>query len=190
MTRLQHGHTLVLPTTTGTGWVRMLVVTGVLVAVAFVMLRPFIPAMGSVAPLAVTVATGGAAVLTLVISDGLDVPQQVAGVAVLALGMPVALARRRPRGTSAWPERRVAPWVVLGVTVYVATLLLRALPTGADVKRLSETAVFVGAVGLSWLVVSDPGSPRMRAGQHILASVLGHLVLASATLVALAGVPR
>lgn len=183
-----HDHVLTFGVTTGTLWLQVLLVAAALTVAACALVRPFFAEQERIAREAVAWAAAVAGVLTLLLTDGLDLPQQFAALFLAGLGVPLFLARRtEPAATT--PLRvlhHLTPWVLLAAATGASIEFARAwLGTGSDrAGVLLNTGLVIAMVGLSWFAVWRPEPGRAKAFVNTVGWALASAVVAGTAHVA------
>lgn len=176
-----HDHVLRVGVSIGPTVLRVGLLAAVPVVVAFALLRGFLTEPDRRTLTAVLGAAGGAAVLVLLLSGGLDFSQRLVPVLLALLTVPLYVARSRdPRfATAVGLARRCAPLIFWPATALAFWLFTRALLAGAGPERtatLLYTGVVIALVALSWFAVSRTrrgvGTVSVRLGAAALALVL------------------
>ena len=175
-----HGHVLSVGVSIGPLVLRVALLLAVPVVAGFVLMRGFLTEPGRRELAAVIGFAGGAAVLELMLSDGLNLSERVVPVLLLLLAVPLYLALSRdPRFAPAVGRtRRLAPWIFWPAAVLAGAQFALAWFAGggsADTVTLLHTGVVLALVALAWFVVA---APRRTAGR--MAARLGAAVLAAA----------
>lgn len=187
-----HDHTISFGFTTGVDWLRLVVVSGILFVTAFTLVRPAIDAPSRPTKLAVTVTAGCVGLLLLLLSDRMDIPQQAVVAALAVSAVPVAVTRH-PEGPAPAPVTvaavRAAPALVMAAATGTGIELAMAVVDRAASAQHVDTGLLVGVTGLSWLVLCQPVRRLPAFATHVLAWVLGNLVLSGATVLAVTGIP-
>lgn len=187
----QHDHTITFGFTTGSDWVRTVVVCGALLVTASAFVRPFVPDAGRSARIAVTAVAGGVLLLLLLLADGLDMPQQAVAAVLAVAAVPLAVARHRTVTPIAARARGTAPWMVGAAgTLATVELVRMVLSAGdpAEAARLVHTSIVLGLLALSWLTVGHPRRPGRHLPTHVAGWLVGMVVLAGVTSVAVGGI--
>ncbi|MGA6166336.1 DUF6239 family natural product biosynthesis protein [Amycolatopsis magusensis] len=187
VTQGPHDHVITFGVTTGTLWLQVLLVAAALTVAACALVRPFFTEQERAAREAVAWAAAVAGVLTLLLTEGLDLPKQFAVLFLAGLGVPLFLARHPDHGTA--PLRvlhHLTPWVLLaaatGASVEFARAWLGAGPDRAGV--LLNTGLVIAMVGLSWFAVWRPAPGRARALVNGVGWALASVVVAGTAHVA------
>ena len=185
----QHDHTLVPASTTGPGWLWVLVLAGVVTVTAATLLRTVLPGGGRGVQPALAAAAFALGLLVLVLTPATVLPLPLVGAAVLltaaAVGCHLARARR-PTG----PLRLLAPPLALAAVAGTVAVPAAAWATGTtDLGPAVSSALFTGVVGLVWLALWEPRSRMPALLAHAAGWVLAPVVLGATTAVALAALP-
>jgi hypothetical protein len=183
-----HGPGLSFASTTGSAWLWVLVLAGMVTVTSTVLLAPVVPVPRH-ARLAAAAAAGGVVLLLLMLAPELDLPRPAVALLAATTGF-AAAAARYPRDAPgpAWVRAagRVAQLVVAAATAGAGVELARAWSGAATVPL--QTGLFLGLVGLSWLVVCRPRSRPVAVALHGAGWLLANAVLGAATVTALAAV--
>lgn len=177
-----HDHVLTVGVSIGPTVLRVALLVAVPVVVAFALLRGFLDEPDRRSLTAVLAATGGAAVLELLLSGGLSLSQRLVPLLLALLAVPIYLARSHdPRFAPAVDRaRRLAPLVFWPAAALAAGLFARAWLVGVETERtatLLHTGVVVALVALAWFAVA-----RTRNAAGTVSTRLGAAVLAMALL--------
>jgi hypothetical protein len=148
--------------------------------VAFAMMRGFLGPPEHRTAVGVWSAAAVVVVAELLLSGGLDMPQRVIPLVLLATGAPAyAIFSRDPRWAAIRGAlRSVAPWVCMAAITLAAVEFTRAwfTTTGETRMTLLHTGVQVAALAMSWFVISDPrgrlATVVLRAASAVLAMAL------------------
>lgn len=179
-----HEHDVRFGFVTGPGWLAMLLLVGVLVAVSAALLRPALGEPDATMRLVLTVTPAASVLVLLLLVDRLDVP---AGAVVLGLGAAVAavvvvVTVRWGHGGASGRVGALAPWVLGAATVAAGYELVRAWTgAGGEPGPPTHTALMIGLVGLSWLYLCDTRSRWAAFTVHVPAWLLGNAVTAATT---------
>ncbi|WP_133116373.1 DUF6239 family natural product biosynthesis protein [Amycolatopsis antarctica] len=182
-----HDHLVTFSVTTGSLWLRVLLVAGLLLVAAFALLRPFLTEQPRLAVELVTWAAAGAGLLGLLLTEGIDLPQQVALLLLIALAVPVTVTRaRQPRLLAVTRHvRGVAPWVLALALVASGVEFGRAWLGGTDAAPvLLHTGLVIALVGLSWFTICRPRTRLATISVQTLVWVLATAVVAGTAHVA------
>lgn len=190
----QHDHVITFATTTGSDWLWVVVLGGVLVTATGVVLRPVVADTLRPARLLASVAAMVVALIALLLAPGLVLPPRVTGLVVVATGAAVAAARHHVDApVPPWVRgvRTVAPAVVVTALVATAAALLAAWlsPPGADVGPLLFTGLLLGLAGLAW---TGPCVPRSRPASVVVHGggwLLAQAVSGATAVTAIAALP-
>ncbi|MBN6036965.1 DUF6239 family natural product biosynthesis protein [Amycolatopsis sp. 195334CR] len=188
VTQGPHDHVITFGVTTGTLWLQVLLVAAALTVAACALVRPFFAEQERVARVAVAWAAAVAGVLTLLLTDGLDLPRQFAVLFLAGLGVPLFLARHTEPPATA-PLRVVhhlTPWVLLAAATGASVEFARAwLGAGSDrAGVLLNTGLVIAMVGLSWFAVWRPAPGRAKALVNTVGWALASAVVAGTAHVA------
>ncbi|SFB25398.1 hypothetical protein SAMN05216266_10724 [Amycolatopsis marina] len=180
-----HDHLVTFSGTTGSLWLRVLLIGGALVVAAFVLLWPFLEQQSQRTVVIVTWIAAGTGLLDFLLAKGVDVPEQIALVLLVALAVPVTVSRAREPWLVSAATRiaRLAPWVVGTAAAAAATEFGRAWlgDRGQDgVAVLLHTGLAIALVGLSWSTICRPRSPRTLTAVRIVAWGLASTLVAAA----------
>jgi len=178
----EHGH-LELGFSVGSLALRVLLLAAVPVVAVFAVLRGFLGEPSRFTTVAVAVAAATAAAMELLLSGGLNLPEQVVPLLLAALVLPVYLALSRDErfATAVGFGRRFAPVVHAVVAVLAAVQFGLAWFARADVARtatLLHTGVLLGLVALVWFAIARPRGRVVTMGTRVGAAVLGMGLLA------------
>lgn len=191
-----HDHTITFPFTTGSDWLRVVLVAGAILVIAAAILRPFVSMPDRSVQLTVTGTAAGVALVLLLLADGLDMPDQVVVLSLVALTVPMAVTRHPPGSETpiAMQAHRVAPWLVTAAAIAAGVEFSRAWLVGggnpAETRALTYTSVLIGLIGMSWLVLCRTQSRRTTTATHVSAWGLANTVLAGLTSIAATGIPQ
>jgi hypothetical protein len=180
-----HGH-LDLGFSVGPLVLRLILLVAVPVVAAFAVLRGFLGEPSRRTTIAVAMAAATAAAMELLLSGGLNLPEQLIPLLLLALVLPVYLVMSRDERFAAAVGLglRLAPLVHAVLTVLAAVQFGLAWLGDAGRDRtatLLHTGVFLGLVALVWYAVARP--PRVSVvaiGMRAGAALLGVALLAGA----------
>lgn len=179
-----HGHVLEVDVSIGPLVLRMALLAVIPVVAGFALLRGFLPEPGRLALAAVVACAGGAVVLELMLSGGLNVPERVVPLLLALLAAPLYLALSRdPRFAPVVDRvRRGAPWVFWPMGVLAAGQFARAWLAGAteDTGTLLHTGVVFALVAMAWFVVARPLRPAAGVGVQLGAVALAMALIAGA----------
>lgn len=174
-----HGHVLTVGVSIGPTVLRMALLAAIPVVAVFALLRGFLAEPDGRTRTAVIAAAGGAVVLELLLSGGLDLSQRLVPLVLAMLVVPLYLVRSRdPRFAPAVDvARRFAPWVFWPVAVAAAGLFAQAWLVRAEPARTEtslHTGVVLALVALAWFTVARSGwSVRLGGGALALALMAG-----------------
>jgi hypothetical protein len=177
-----HGH-LELGFSVGPLALRVVLLAAVPVVAAFAVLRGFLGEPSRSATVAVAMSAATAAAMVLLLSGGLNLPEQVIPLLLGALVLPMYLVMSRDERFAAAVAlgRRLAP-LVFGVVAVLAVVQF-ALAALADAGRertavLLHTGVLLGLVALVWFAIALPRGRGVTVGLRVSAAVLGVGLLA------------
>lgn len=156
-----HDHVLSFGPGIGPLILRVVLLVAVLVVSSFAFLRGFLTEQGRVTTLAVIASAGGGAVMELLLSGGLNMPEQVVPLLLAGLALPMYLTLSTdPRFAPTVARlRRLAPWVfVLAGSLALAEFGL-AWFFSAPATSL-HTGVVFALLALAWYAIVRP--PRRR----------------------------
>lgn len=160
---------------------RVVLLAAVAAVSAFALLRGFLGEPTRFARVAVTVLASSAATMQLLVSGGLNLPDQVVPLLLAALAAPIYLVLSRDErfAPAVGFGRRAAPLVFAAVAVLALVQLALAWLTGAGDVRTSvvlHTGVLLGLVALVWFAVAAPrgrwASAALRVGAALLAMAM------------------
>lgn len=179
-----HEH-LDLGITVGPLFLRVALLAAVSVVAGFALLRGFLAEPGRFGTAAVVATAGGAALLELLLADGLSLPQQVVPLllAAVAGSLYLALSRDERFAPAVARARRLAPLVFWPVAALAAAQFGVALFGDPDPERtvfLLHTGVLAGLVALAWFAVARPRGRAVVAGLRIGASLMATALLGGA----------
>jgi hypothetical protein len=182
---LQPGHTHgSVGITIGPLALRVLLLVAVMVVAAFAMLRGFLGPPEHRTAVGVWSAAAVVVVAELLLSGGLDMPQRVVPLVLLATVAPAyAIFSRDPRWAAIRGAlRALAPWLCTAVITLAAVEFTRAWLTAAGGQRMTllHTGVQLAAVAISWFVISDPRKHLAALVLRAAAVVLAMLLVAGA----------
>jgi hypothetical protein len=171
-----HGHVLTIGVSIGPTVLRMALLAAIPVVAGFALLRGFLAEPDRRTRTAVIATAGGAVVLELLLSGGLDLSERLVPLMLALIVVPLYLVRSRdPRFAPAVDvARRCAPWIFWPAAAGAAALFARAWLADAGPERtetLLHTAVVVALVALAWCTVVRAGW-SLRLGGGALAMVL------------------
>jgi hypothetical protein len=179
-----HGH-LDLGFSIGSLVLRVILLAVVPVVAAFAVLRGFLGEPSRVTTIAVSMAAATAAAMELLLSGGLNLPDQVIPLLLAALALPMYLVMSRDKRFAAAVGlgRRLAPLVCAVVAALAAVQFGRAWLADVDRDRtatLLHTGVLLGLVALVWFAVARPRGRGITVGLRVGAALLGMALLAGA----------
>lgn len=162
---------------------RVVLLAAVAGVTAFALLRGFVGEPSRFTRVAVTVVASSAATMQLLVSGGLNLPEQVVPLLLAALAAPVYLVLSRDErfAPAVGFGRRVAPLVFAAVAVLAAVQLGLAWLTGAGDVRTAivlHTGVLLGLVALVWFAVAAPRGRRTTVALRVGAALLAMAMLA------------
>lgn len=174
-----HGHVLTVGVSIGPLVLRVALLAAIPVVAGFALLRGFLAEPDRRALAAVIGCAGGAAVLELLLSGGLNLSQRLVPVLLLLLAAPLYLVLSRdPRFARAVGlGRLVAPWVFWAVGALAVWQF--AVAWGGDVTAL-HTGVVFALVALAWFFVAAPRGAVSRVGVRVGAALLASALIAGA----------
>jgi hypothetical protein len=177
-----HGH-LELGFSVGALALRVLLLAAVPVVAVFAVLRGFLGEPSKFTTVAVAMAAAAAAALELLLSGGLNLPEQVIPLLLAGLVLPVYLALSKDErfAKAVAFGRRFAPAVVAVVAVLAVVQFGLAWFARADVARtaiLLHTGVLLALVALVWFAVARPRGRVVTMGTRVGAALLGVGLLA------------
>jgi hypothetical protein len=172
-----HDHLLTVGVSIGPLVLRVVLLAAIPAVAAFALLRGFLPEPGRWTLAVVVGVAGGAAVLELLLSGGLNLPQATVPLLLALLAAPLYLVlSREPRFAPAVGRaRRFAPWVFWPAGALAAVEFARAWFAGGPARTATflHTSVVLALVALAWFAVSTVRRPVvLRGGAGVLALVL------------------
>lgn len=176
-----HDHVLTIGVNIGPLVLRVALLAAIPVVAGFALMRGFLAEPDRRQLAAVVATAGGAAVLELMLSGGLNLPEQLVPLLLALLGAALYLVLSRdPRFVSAVARtRRLAPWVFWPAAALAAGQFVRAWLAGAGAARtatLLHTGVVLALVALAWFAISRThraaGTVSVRLGAVVLAVAL------------------
>ncbi len=180
-----HDHVLTVGVSIGPLVLRIALLAAVPVVAGFALLRGFLaePDRGALA--AVIGFAGGAAVLELLLSGGLNLSQRWVPVLLLLLAVPLYLVLSRdPRFALAVDlARRLAPWVFWPAAALAGEQFVLAWFVGAGdpgTATALHTGVVLGLVALAWFAVAAPRRTASTLGVRVGAALLAAAIIAGA----------
>ncbi|HET9140811.1 DUF6239 family natural product biosynthesis protein [Actinophytocola sp.] len=181
LTQPGHDHVLQVPITIGPLVLRVGLLIAVPLVAGFAMLRGFLPEPGRTVAALVAGSATVAAVLELILADGLDLPRQAVPLLLVALAAPMFLVLSRdPRfEVGRAVVRRLAPWVFSATALLAFVEFARAFGAGGVLPVLLRSGVVYALVALAWFTVWRPAGRRVRLLVHIEAAVLANAALAA-----------
>ena len=173
-----HDHVLTVGVNIGPTVLRIVFLVAVPVVAAFGLLRGFLTEPDRRAHAAVISCAGGAVVLSLMLSDGLDLSERLVPLLLALLALPLYLVLSSdPRFSHLVGfGRRFAPWVFWAVAVLAGDQFVRAWLGGGSLY----TGVVLGLVAMAWFVVSRPRAGAGTVGVRVGAALLAMLLIAGA----------
>ncbi|MDA3646993.1 DUF6239 family natural product biosynthesis protein [Saccharopolyspora indica] len=182
-----HDHLITFDTTTGPLWLWVLLVLGSIAVAGFGVVRPFLGRQGRATVIGVTATAAGTGLLQLLLTEGLDLPQQAALLVLLLLAVPVLVARQRdPRfEKAARRARRAAPVVVLLAAVGASVEFARAWSGAGEQTSSLHTGLVIALAGLSWFAICAARSRPVAVGTHVVVWSLANATTAATAHVAL-----
>jgi hypothetical protein len=185
-----HGHVLSFGAGIGPLVLRVTLLVAVLVVSSFSFLRGFLTEPGRITTLGVIGAAGAGVVMELLLSGGLNLPEQVVPLLLAALALPMYLLLSTDQRFAPMVARlrRLAPWVFaltgsLALVEFARAWFGRAAQATATTSL--HTGVVVALLALAWYAIVR--TPRRRAvslGGAAAAAGLAVVVLACAANVA------
>ncbi|SFP09248.1 hypothetical protein SAMN05421810_101930 [Amycolatopsis arida] len=172
-----HEHGVDVPVLAGPAVLRVVVLTAVLVAAGFGLLRPFLP-LGRGAVRLVTGIAAAGVLGELLLAEGVGFPRQLVVPLLAVLGVPLYVAGHRgdPRFAPAVGlVHRAAPYVVAAAAGGALVAFGGAWLGGGGAVAL-HTGLVVALVGLSWCALCRP-----RPGASVVAVGAQGWALACAT---------
>ena len=181
----QHSHNLEVGFTIGPVVLRLLLLAAVPVVASFAVLRGFLDEPSRRTTVAVATAAATAATMELLLSGGVNVPEQTVPLLLAALAVPVylILSRDERYARAVDTGRRYAPWVFAVIAVLASVQFGLALFADAGRERttiLLHTGVLLGLVALTWFAIARPRGLAVTVGLRIGAAVMGMALLAGA----------
>lgn len=177
-----HHHVVTVGFSIGPLVLRMALLAAIPVVAGFAVLHGFLGEPSRRLLVTVLVVAGGAAVLELLLSGGLSVPEQVVPLLLALLAVPLYLVLSRdPRFAPAITRtRRLAPWVFWPVAVVAAGQFWAAWLAGVGAARTAtvplHTGVVLALVALAWFAIvrteRAAGTVGVRVGAVVLAMAL------------------
>jgi hypothetical protein len=176
-----HGHVLTVGVSIGPLVLRVALLAAIPVVAGYALLRGFLTEPDRRALAAVIGSAGGAAVLELLLSGGLNLSQRLVPVLLLLLAVPLYLVLSHdPRFARAVGQaRRFAPWVFWPAAALAGEQFVRAWFAGGDAAGTAtelHTGVVFALVALAWFFVAAPrrglGTLGVRLGAAVLATAL------------------
>jgi hypothetical protein len=163
----------------------MILLAAVPVVAAFAMLRGFLGEPSRLTTVAVAMAAATGAVMELLLSGGVNLPDQLVPLLLLTLILPVYLVLSRDKrfASAVGLGLRLAPLVYAVVAALAAVQFGLALLAGAGRDRtatLLHTGVLLGLVALVWFAVARPRGRRVTIVMWASAALLGMGLLAGA----------
>jgi hypothetical protein len=177
-----HGH-LDVGFTIGALALRVALLAVVPVVAAFAVLRGFLGEPSRFTTLAVSMAAATAAAMVLLLSGGLNLPEQTIPLLLAALALPMYLVMSRDERFAAAVGlgRRLAPLVCAALAALAAVQFGLAWLGGAGRDRtatLLHTGVLLGLVALVWFAIARPRGRGITMGLRVGAALLGMGLLA------------
>ena len=179
----QHGGHLDVGFSIGSLGLRLVLLAAVPVVAAFAVLRGFLGEPSRTTTLGVSIAATTAAAMELLLSGGLNLPDQVIPLLLggLALPMYLFLSTDERFAPAVGLGRRLAPAVFAAVGALAAVQLGLAwlADTGRDrTATLLHTGVLLGLVALVWFAIARPRGRVLTFGVRVSAALLGLGLLA------------
>lgn len=180
----EHGH-LDLGVSVGSLALRVVLLAAVPVVAGFALLRGFLADPGRFTTVAVMGVATGAAAMELLLSGGLNLPDQVVPLLLAALALPMYLVLSHDErfAPAVGQARRAAPLIFTALAAYAAIQFGTAWWAGAGPDRTAtvlHTGVLLGLVALTWFALSRPSNRAITAGTRVAAALLAMAVLAGA----------
>ncbi|MGH3760478.1 DUF6239 family natural product biosynthesis protein [Actinophytocola sp.] len=180
-----HDHVLSVGVSIGPMVLRVALLAAVPVVAGFALLRGFLTEPGRPTAVAVTATAGGAAVVELLLSGGLNLPASLVPLLLVGLAVPLYLLLSTDErfAPAVGRARRLAPWVfgaaaLLALTEFARSWLGQATP--AVTATGLHTGVVLALVALAWFAVARPPGRLATAGVRVAAALLGVMLLAGA----------
>jgi hypothetical protein len=172
-----HDHVLSVGVSIGPLVLRVVLLAAIPAVAGFALLRGFLAEPGRWAVAAVVGVAGGAAVLELLLSGGLNLPQATVPLllALLAVPLYLVLSRDERFAPAVGRVRRLGPWVFWPAAALATVEFARAWLAGVPARTatLLHTSVVLALVALAWFAVSRTRRPAgIRVGAGVLALVL------------------
>jgi hypothetical protein len=179
LTQPGHNHVLEVPVTIGPLVLRIALLIAVPLVAAFAMMRGFLPEPGRRVAALVAGSAIAAAVLQMMLAEGLDLPRQAVPLLLAAFAGPMFLVLSRdPRFDRTRARlRTLAPWVFSLIAVLACVELVRAAGATGDRSVLLCSGVVFALVALAWFTVCPPAAGPVGLIVHIEAAVLGNATL-------------
>ncbi|MFI7677468.1 DUF6239 family natural product biosynthesis protein [Actinophytocola sp. NPDC049390] len=178
-----HDHVLTVGVSIGPLVLRIALLAAVPVVAGFALLRGFLAEPDRRALAAVIGFAGGAAVLELLLSGGLNLSQRLVPVLLGLLAVPLYLVLSRdPRFARAVGRaRRFAPWVFWPAAAFAGEQFVLAWLAGADDTATAlHTGVVLALVALAWFAVAAPRRAASTLGVRLGAALLAAALIAGA----------
>ncbi|MBW4721808.1 DUF6239 family natural product biosynthesis protein [Saccharothrix obliqua] len=180
-----HDHVITSPIVIGPLVPRLAMLSAMPVVTGFALLRTFVPTPGRTTSAAVAWAAAVLVVLQLMLTDVLDMPPQVAVLALAAASAPLLpILSRNPRHTRL---SGVAPWAIAASAGVAAVVFARAWLGSWEEQALGallHTALVLAFPGLSWAAAWRPRSRAARVVVGAVAALLSCAVIAATAQVA------
>jgi hypothetical protein len=170
-----HDHVLSVGVSIGPLVLRVVLLAAIPAVAGFALLRGFLAEPGRLPVATVVGVAGGAAVLELLLSGGLNLPRATVPLLLALLAAPLYLVLSRdPRfATAVGRARRFAPWVFWPAAALATVEFGRAWFAEGRTATLLHTSVVLALVALAWFAVSQVRRPVvLRVGAGVLALVL------------------
>ncbi|MDU0289343.1 DUF6239 family natural product biosynthesis protein [Saccharothrix longispora] len=176
-----HDHVLSVGVSIGPLLLRLVLLATVSFVVGFGLLRGFLAEPDRRSLIGVIACAGGAAVMVLLLSGGLNVSERLVPLLLLLLALPLYLVLSRdPRFAAAvGAARRFAPWVFWPVAVLAVDQFARAWLSGAVERAeiLLHTGSALALVAMSWFAVSRTRRTAVAVGTRIGAAALSMVLI-------------
>ncbi|MGQ0841305.1 DUF6239 family natural product biosynthesis protein [Actinokineospora sp.] len=179
------GHGISVPINIGPLGLRVALLYAVPAVAGFAVLRGFLPAPSKRTAAFVSASAALAVTVEFMLADSLDIPRQVAVLAMALVALPTYLtAARSPAAAPAFRlAQRCAPWVIAPAAVFAAVEFARVWLgdwAPADQAMLLHSGVIIGLAGLSWLTLGVPRGRVARIAVQTIAGVAATALLGAA----------
>lgn len=179
-----HNHVLTVGVNIGPLVLRIALLVAIPVVAGFALLRGFLAEPDRRGIAAVVACAGGAVVLELMLSGGLNLPVRVVPLllALLAASLYLALSRDPRYAPAVGWVRRCAPWVFWPLGILAAVQFARAWLGGETARNetLLHTGVVLALVAVAWFAVSRPRRAGAGIGVQLGAVALALALIAGA----------